>query len=195
MACRSPIPALNGHRLIPCCQRRISVAGRRLTCHHSRIRQPGVSNPLGRCVDPFGTGSARFWVRGVLTVNSCDFADWPLAPGEYAVSIGEAMRWMLVAIFILVAAALHYVGGPVPYGIGLWFLLAVGIGFLLGNWWVLAFAPVPWLLGVGGGLVTGRYAYLGEFWQFIFLLSAGTGLIGISLGLSIHAATARWTAR
>ncbi len=105
------------------------------------------------------------------------------------------MRSIIIALFVLVAAALHYIGDPVPYGIGLWFLLAVGIGFLLGRWWALLFAPVPWLLGVGGGLVTGRYAYLGESWQFIFLLSAGTGLIGISLGLAIQAAASRWMAR
>ncbi|HEU4793568.1 MAG TPA: hypothetical protein VFS96_07910, partial [Nitrolancea sp.] len=59
----------------------------------------------------------------------------------------------------------------------------------------LLLAIVPWLLGVGGGLVTGRYVYLGEFWQFIFLLSVGTGLIGISLGLAILPITARLTAR
>lgn len=105
------------------------------------------------------------------------------------------MRWIIVALFILGAAALHYIGGLVSFGIGLWFLLAVGIGFVLGRWWALLLAIVPWLLGVGGGLITGRYAYLGESWQFIFLLSTGTGLIGISLGLASHAITARWTTR
>ena len=105
------------------------------------------------------------------------------------------MRWTIVALFVLGAAALHYIGGPVSLGVGLWFLLAIGIGFVLGHWWALLLAIVPWLLGVGGGLVTGRYAYLGEFWQFIFLLSVGTGFIGISLGLAIHAITARLTAR
>lgn len=105
------------------------------------------------------------------------------------------MRGIIVALFVLGAAALHYIGGPVSLGISLWFLVAVGIGFVLGHWWALLLAIVPWLLGVGGGLVTGRYAYLDEFWQFIFLLSLGTGLIGISLGLAIHATAARWTAR
>lgn len=105
------------------------------------------------------------------------------------------MRWIVVSLFVLGAAALHYIGDPVSFGTGLWFLLAVGIGFALGRWWALLLAPIPWLLGVGGGLITGRYAYLGEFWQFIFLLSVGTGLIGISLGLAIHGITARRTAR
>jgi hypothetical protein len=104
-------------------------------------------------------------------------------------------RWIVTILFIRGAAALHYIGAPFSLGIGLWFLLAVDISFVLGRWWALLLATVPWPLGVGGGLITGRYAYLGEFWQFIFLLSAGTGLIGIAFGLTIHAITVRRTAR
>lgn len=118
-----------------------------------------------------------------------------MTPGEHNVTFGEGMRWIILALFVLGAAALPYIGGPEPLIPVLWFLLAVGIGLVLGRWWALLLALILWPLGVGTGLITGRYAYLGEYWQVFFLLSVGISVVGIGVGLAIRAITARWTAR
>ncbi len=72
--------------------------------------------------------------------------------------------------------ALHYLGGQV-FGVA----LVVGLGCA-----ALALAAVPWPVGVGPGLDTGRYAFLGDFWQVVALISVLVGLGGIGFGLFLY---------
>ncbi|HEU5423451.1 MAG TPA: hypothetical protein VFU72_07935, partial [Nitrolancea sp.] len=62
-----------------------------------------------------------------------------------------------VLLLVLLAAGLHYAGNPFTLSVALWFLLAVAIGVILPRWWIVCLTPLPWLLGIGLGLVTGRY--------------------------------------
>ena len=94
-------------------------------------------------------------------------------------------------VFTLVAAYEVYSGIPVRWGLGVWFLLALGIGLLLARWQALLLAAIPWPLGIGVGLITGRYAFLGEGWQLPAFISLATGLLGIAAGLGL----AHWFAR
>lgn len=97
----------------------------------------------------------------------------------------------LVAGFGLLAVAtgLHSSGQP-SFGAGLllWFVLAVGMGWMLPRWWVVLTAPLPWLVGVGMGLLTDRYAFLADAWQAVWLVSTLVGVAGMALGLGLR----RW---
>ncbi len=95
-------------------------------------------------------------------------------------------RLAVVLCFLLVAVWSHYMGGPL-FGAGLLlcFLLAVGIGLAWPAPWSLPLAALPWPVGVGAGLITGRYLFLGEFWQLVWLISALTGLLGIAVGIAL----------
>lgn len=90
---------------------------------------------------------------------------------------------VVVPASLLVASALHYIGGPF-FGVSgvLWLLLAAGLGFVLPRWWTLLLAAIPWPAGVGFGLITGRYPFLGDLWQLGPLFSVLIGLIGIGYG-------------
>lgn len=83
----------------------------------------------------------------------------------------------------LIAAAQIYIGSPVWPGVAAWFVLAVGIGLALVRWWALLFALIPYPAGIGAGLITGRYAYLGEAWEAIALTTVAIGLAGIAIGI------------
>ena len=58
--------------------------------------------------------------------------------------------------------------------------------------WALLLAAISYPLGIGLGLLTGRYAYLGEFWEAIALVTVAVGLLGIAIGILLaHVAHAR----
>ncbi len=64
----------------------------------------------------------------------------------------------------------------------IWFLLAAGIGALVRSPWGILLMAVPWPLGVGLGLLTGQYAFLGDGWQGVAVLSVLVGVGGAILG-------------
>lgn len=106
----------------------------------------------------------------------------------HAASVTTRLPRVVIALGLVSGAtALHYIGGRV-FGMALavWLVCAVGIGFVLRRWWALALAAIPWPVGVGVGLATGRYAFLGEFWQLAALISMLVGLGGIGLGLLLY---------
>ena len=93
-------------------------------------------------------------------------------------------RRVLAALgLVIIASAGHYLGPSIMLGMGLWLLRAIGVGLLLTRWWALVLAAIPWPLGVGAGLITGRYAFLGEFWQIPAAFSMMLGVIGITTGM------------
>jgi hypothetical protein len=98
-------------------------------------------------------------------------------------------------LLVLAATMLHSIGGPLQGGLVLWFAMALGIGLVLGRWWALLLAAIPWPLGVGVGLGTGRYAFLGEAWQGVAAVSMLTGLAGIALGVRTRQAIPAVTRR
>ncbi len=69
-------------------------------------------------------------------------------------------------------------------GVVIWLLLAMGAGFMRPTGWLLMAAPVPWIAGVGIGVLTGRHDSFGELWLLPFLLSTLAGLIGITFGVA-----------
>ncbi len=99
-------------------------------------------------------------------------------------------------VLALGAVVLHTGQGP-AFGVALllWFCAALGIGLVLPRWWALLLAALPWPIGVGIALATGRYAFLGEGWQLAALLSVVTGLSGIALGVVIGRSLQRWMGR
>ncbi len=100
--------------------------------------------------------------------------------------MASALRLAIALVLLLGAAAAHYIGGSFWVGVALWFELAFAIGLVLARRWALLLAAVPWPVGVGLGLATGRYLFLGEAWQFAALISVGVGLIGIALGIVVR---------
>jgi hypothetical protein len=67
-------------------------------------------------------------------------------------------------------------------GLPIRFVFALGIGFALPHPWALPLAAAQWPAGIWLGLRTGRYAFLGEFWQLVWFTSSAVGLVGIALG-------------
>ncbi len=103
-----------------------------------------------------------------------------------------AWRWPAVPVLLLGGVALHaWVVRGFGSGIALWFLVAVGLGFVVGRWWALILAAFPWPLGIGVGLASGRYAFLGDAWQVAALLSLLVGLGGTTLGVATSKARSR----
>lgn len=97
---------------------------------------------------------------------------------------------LVVALGCVIGASwIHYLGRTAVEG-EFWLLLGLAfvVGLVLGRWWALLLAPLPWLAGVGYGLYTGRYLFLGDAWQVIWLGSASLTLIGIALGWGVNRA-------
>ena len=46
---------------------------------------------------------------------------------------------------------------------------------LVASWWALILAAMPYPIGIGAGLITGRYAFLGEGWLLVALVTAVIG--------------------
>lgn len=91
---------------------------------------------------------------------------------------------VLIALgLVLIAAGQIYIGTSVWPSMAVWFALAVGIGLVLARWWALLLAAIPYPVGIGAGLITGRYAFLGEAWEAIALTTVVVGLAGIAIGI------------
>lgn len=104
----------------------------------------------------------------------------------------EAFRTAVAAGCILGATLIHY-SGELAFVIGVvvWLLLAMGAGFMKPTGWLLLAAPVPWLVGVGGGMLTGQHDSLGEVWLLPALLSTAAGLIGVIFGVAARKGNSR----
>jgi hypothetical protein len=99
--------------------------------------------------------------------------------------ITEQFRTAIAAGCILGGVAIHYSGSIVfTLGVLIWLLLAMGAGYMRPTAWLLLAAPLPWLIGVGAGVLTGRHDALGDVWLLPFLLSTVAGLIGIVFGVA-----------
>ena len=96
---------------------------------------------------------------------------------------GEGFRTAITIGCILGAIYIHY-SGTLPFAMGavIWLVLAMGAGFMRPTGWLLLTAPIPWLAGVGGGVLIGRYDSLGEGWLLPFAVSTLAGVIGIIFG-------------
>ena len=101
-------------------------------------------------------------------------------------------RLLITLALVLIASAQIYIGALVWPGAAVWFVIAAGIGLSLARLWAPLLAAIPYPLGIGLGLLTGRYAYLGEFWEAIALVTVAVGLLGIAIGILLaHVAHAR----
>ena len=92
----------------------------------------------------------------------------------------------VIAIGCIAAATVIHFLGTIAFVVGvvIWLLLAMGAGFMRPSGWLLLAAPVPWLVGVGIGVLTGRHESFGEYWLLPFLLSTIAGAIGITFGVA-----------
>ena len=92
-------------------------------------------------------------------------------------------RLLIALVLMLIAAGQIYIGTSVWPSMAVWFAVAVSIGLVLARWWALLLAAIPYPVGIGAGLITGRYAFLGEAWEAIALTTAVVGLTGIATGV------------
>lgn len=91
---------------------------------------------------------------------------------------------VLIALgLVLIPAGQIYSGASIWPTLAVWFGVAVGIGLVLSRWWALLLAAIPYPLGVGAGLITGRYLFLGEAWKAIGITTIVVGLVGIATGV------------
>ena len=91
---------------------------------------------------------------------------------------------LLIALGLALTAAVEtYIGTPVWPGLAVWFVLAIGIGLELARWWALLLTAIPYPVGIGVGLMTGRYAFLGEAWEAVAIMTVVIGLTGIVIGI------------
>ena len=99
----------------------------------------------------------------------------------------DMIRHLTAGACFLAGIWLHY-AGSVDFGLGLflWLGLAAGMGYFIAQPWVVVFAPLPWILGIGAGVLSGRYDDFGEGWFVSFILSTIAGIIGMILGAAIR---------
>ena len=98
---------------------------------------------------------------------------------------GQTFRTAIAIGCIAGATIIHFLGTIVfAVGVVIWLLLAMGAGFMRPSGWTLLAAPVPWIAGVGIGMLSGRHESLGEYWLLPFLLSTIAGAIGITFGVA-----------
>lgn len=103
----------------------------------------------------------------------------------------DALQPALAAGFVAAGATLHWADWDYGLSLTLYFLLAITLGFLTARPWALPLALLPWPLGMGAGLATGRYADLAEAWQWPLLTNALLGACGIAFGLTVRRALER----
>jgi hypothetical protein len=104
----------------------------------------------------------------------------------------ETFRTAIAAGCVMGAIVIHFTGSVVfTVGVILWLLLAMGAGYMRPSGWMLLLAPVPWILGVGGGMLAGQHDSLGEVWLLPFLLSTAAGVIGIIFGVAARKGNTR----
>ena len=97
----------------------------------------------------------------------------------------DAYRNAIALGCVLGGIWIHYSGTLIfTLGVLLWLLLAMGAGFMRPSARMLLVAPVPWIAGVGGGMLTGRHDSLGELWLLPLILSTLAGVIGIIFGVA-----------
>jgi hypothetical protein len=88
---------------------------------------------------------------------------------------------------ILGGIYIHLTGSiPLAPGVFLWLLLAAGAGYMIPTGWLLLVAPVPWIVGIGGGALIGQHDAFTELWYVPLLLSTFSGAVGITFGVSAH---------
>lgn len=104
----------------------------------------------------------------------------------------ETIRTAIAAGCIAGGTVIHFAGTVVfTLGVFLWLLLAMGAGYMRPSGWMLLAAPVPWIVGVGGGMLVGQHDSLGEVWLLPFLLSLAAGVIGIIFGVAARKGNTR----
>lgn len=104
----------------------------------------------------------------------------------------ETFRTAVTAGCIIGATIIHFTGTIVfTVGVVIWLLLAMGAGYMRPTGWLLLAAPVPWIVGVGLGMLTGRHESLGEVWLLPFLLSTAAGVIGVIFGVAARKGNTR----
>lgn len=97
----------------------------------------------------------------------------------------EIFRTAIAAGCVVGATVIHFTGTVIfTLGVILWLLLAMGAGYMRPTGWMLLVAPVPWIVGVGGGMLVGQHDSLGEVWLLPFVLSTAAGVIGIIFGVA-----------
>lgn len=92
-------------------------------------------------------------------------------------------RWLVAAVLALLGALVVSEGASLWPELVLSFGLAVAIGVVLRTWWAMVFAAIPWPLGLGIGLATGRILFLGEAWQSAAITVSGVGALGVASGV------------
>ncbi len=104
----------------------------------------------------------------------------------------ETFRTAIAVGCVLGATIIHFTGTIVfTVGVILWLFLAMGAGFMRPSGWMLLVAPLPWIVGVGGGMLIGQHDSLGEVWLLPFLLSTAAGAIGIIFGVAARKGNTR----
>ena len=97
----------------------------------------------------------------------------------------ESVRNVVAAGCLIGGIVIHYSGG-LNFGVGLmlWFILAATMGYMRPFPWIIVAAPLPWLIGVVGGVATGTHETLGDAWYIPLALSTIVGILGIIFGVS-----------
>lgn len=96
----------------------------------------------------------------------------------------DPVRTLIAAGCLLAGIGLHLNAGfDFVFGAVLWLILAATIGFMVPSGWMILVAPVPWLVGVAGGVLVGLHsAGFGEAWALPLVLSTIAGAIGVIFG-------------
>jgi hypothetical protein len=104
----------------------------------------------------------------------------------------ETFRTLVAAGCVIGGTVIHFAGTMAfTLGVILWLFLAMGAGFMRPTGWLLLVAPVPWIVGVGGGMLVGQHDSLGEVWLLPFLLSTAAGAIGVIFGVAARKGNTR----
>lgn len=97
--------------------------------------------------------------------------------------LDDQIRMLIAAGCLIGGIGIHFNGDVnVAIGMVLWLALAATIGFMLPYGWMILVAPIPWLVGVGGGVLIGQHEGLGEAWALPLVLSTLAGVFGIIFG-------------
>lgn len=96
----------------------------------------------------------------------------------------DPLRTLIAAGCLLGGIGLHLNAGiDFVFGAVLWLILAATIGYMLPYGWMVLVAPIPWLVGVAGGVLVGLHpAGFGEAWALPLFLSTIAGAIGVIFG-------------
>lgn len=97
--------------------------------------------------------------------------------------VDDQIRLMIAAGCLLGGIGIHF-SGSVDFIIGvvIWLALAATIGYMIPYGWMVLVAPIPWLLGVGGGVLVGQHEELGQIWALPLALSTLAGVFGVIFG-------------